>query len=252
MVYDVTIKAHEKDYYKLKLVVNSLKYLNPQPENIYIITNDGFLPKDTDYDNKLISILDNDVVPKIDKSKLKYRPGWSYANLVSITQDFTKNNYYFDVQADNFFTKQLDLFELNKPKLFQPVNYNQLHSPYFNFNEHFFNMKKCSQNTYIIEFIMYSKSHLNKLFECYKTKEQFIEKVYEEMNGTRYPADQEIFGNLICNYFSDDFVHVTNVTTIKTGCHYPEIIDEKTIENNLQQIKINYPEIYALSIHTWT
>jgi len=32
--YDVVIKAHYKDYHKLDLVVDSLKYLNPEPENI--------------------------------------------------------------------------------------------------------------------------------------------------------------------------------------------------------------------------
>ena len=40
--YDVVIKSHPKDYYKLDLVVESLQYLNPQPENVYILTPDGF------------------------------------------------------------------------------------------------------------------------------------------------------------------------------------------------------------------
>ena len=35
--YDVVIKSHPKYYYKLDLVVESLKYLNPQPKNIYIL-----------------------------------------------------------------------------------------------------------------------------------------------------------------------------------------------------------------------
>jgi len=113
-------------------------------------------------------------------------------------------------------------------------------------------MKKCNPDTYIIEFMMYSKSHLNKLYESYSSKENFIERIYNEMDELKYPADQEIFGNLMCNYFNEDFINVKNVLTLKTGCHYPEIIEEKIIESNLEYIKINNPEVYALSIHTWT
>ena len=47
MKYDVVIKAHEKDYHKLSLVVNSLQYLNPQPESVYIVSSDGFRPHGT-------------------------------------------------------------------------------------------------------------------------------------------------------------------------------------------------------------
>jgi hypothetical protein len=251
-LYDVTIKAHEKDYHKLKLVVNSLQYLNPEPENIYIISNDGYLPKDTNYNNKLISILDNNVIPKVDKEKIKYRPGWSFANLVSITQNITKNDYYLDVQSDNFFLKEIQLLENNKPKLFQPLNYHQAHDPYFNFNEYFFNMKHCSKNTYIIEFMMYNKILLNKLFESYGSREAFIEYTYDNIDNTKYPADQEIFGNLVCNYFNDEYVHVNNLPIIRTGYYYPQIIDEKQIEQTLESIKNTNPEMYAISIHTWT
>jgi len=138
-LYDVTIKAHEKDYHKLKLVVNSLQYLNPQPKN-----------------------------------------------------------------------------------------------------------------TYIIEFMMYNKILLNKLFESYGSREAFIEKVYHNIDETKYPADQEIFGNLVCNYFNDKYLHVNNFPIIRTGYHYPQMIDEKQIEQALEQIKNTNREMYAISIHTWT
>ena len=98
---------------------------------------------------------------------------------------------------------------------------------------------------------MYSKFHLNKLFEGYGSRENFIKRVYDDIDGTKYPADQEIFGNLICKYFNDDYIHVTKIPTLKTGCQYPEIIDEKTIENSLETIKLNHPEVFALSVHTW-
>jgi hypothetical protein len=120
MKYDVVIKAHNKDYHKLELVVDSLQYLNPEPESIYILTQDGFYPKNTIFDEKIVFIKDEQVTPYIDRSRLTHRPNWNWINLVSILQEFTENDLYLDVQSDNFFTKPIDLFDdQGRPKLFQ-------------------------------------------------------------------------------------------------------------------------------------
>ena len=144
--YDVVIKSHPKDYYKLDLVVESLQYLNPEPENIYILTPDGFYPKNTSYDSKIVYITDDQVSPFIDRSRLTHRPNWNWINLVSILQTFTSNDLYLDVQSDNFFVKEVNLFNSEGlPRIFQS-SYNNInnigHPPYFNFSQNVFDIPK--------------------------------------------------------------------------------------------------------------
>jgi hypothetical protein len=255
MKYDVTIKAHEKDYYKLDLVVDSLKFLNPQPENIYIISPNGFLPNVEKYNNKLKAVLDKDVIPFIDKNRLKYRPNWTWINLVSILQDFTENDLYFDVQSDNFFTRPIDLFDENgKPKLFQSTtnpNNNYGWPQYFNFSKKVFDLEKISMGySHIIEFIMYDKKLLKKIFEKYNSYEEMMDYIYDNINENSYPADQEIFGNLVEKYFKESYSFVPNAPIYLAGTH--EInTDKNFLEQYIQAVQTQLPNAIACSYHTW-
>lgn len=224
--YDVVIKSHPKDYYKLDLVVESLKYLKPQPENIYILTPDGFYPKNTSYDSKIIYITDEQVTPFIDRSKLTHRPNWNWINLVTIFQTFTENDLYLDVQSDNFFIKEIDLFnEDGKQKIFQS-SYNgcnnEGHKPYFNFSEKVFNLPKMNYGySYIIEFLLYDRKKLSKLLDGYSSFEELLKCCYNNVNQESYPADQEIYGNLLEKYFSSECEFVPNFPNVQLGDYTP-------------------------------
>ena len=256
MKYDVTIKAHQKDYHKLELVVNSLQYLNPEPENIYILTQDGFYPKNTLFDNKIVFIRDDQVTPYIDRSKLSHRPNWNWINLVSILQDFTENDLYLDVQSDNFFTKPIDLFdEYGKPKIFQstvnPGN-NIGHRPYFEFSEKVFDLEKVSDGySYIIEFLMYDRKLLKELFKKYDSIEKMLEIIYENVNDKSYPADQEIFGNLVEKHFPDKYCFVPNAPVYLDGVGDGLNVSQEYLKEYIKQVKIQRPDVIACSHHTW-
>jgi hypothetical protein len=256
MKYDVTIKAHQKDYHKLELVVNSLQYLNPEPENIYILTQDGFYPKNTLFDNKIVFIRDDQVTPYIDRSKLNHRPNWNWINLVSILQDFTENDLYLDVQSDNFFTKPIDLFdEYGKPKIFQstvnPGN-NIGHRPYFEFSENVFDLEKVSDGySYIIEFLMYDRKLLKELFKKYDSIEKMLEIIYENVNDKSYPADQEIFGNLVEKHFPDKYCFVPNAPVYLDGVGDGLNVSQEYLKEYIKQVKIQRPDVIACSHHTW-
>lgn len=252
--YDIVIKSHPKDYYKLQLVIESLGFLNPEPENIYILTPDGFYPKNTSFDSKIIYISDDQVTPIIDRNRLKQRPNWNWINIVSLFQTFTENDLYFDIQADNFFLKPLNLFDdSGRPRLFQSsengIN-NEGHRPYFQFSERVFNLPKMNKGySYIIEFLMYDRKILKKLFDGYSSFDIILEKIYTSIDAESYPADQEIFGNLVEKYFLDNYEIVPNFPIKIKGSHiapsYSELIQY------IGEIKKTYPEAYTCSYHTW-
>ena len=252
--YDIVIKSHPKDYYKLELVVESLRFLNPEPENIYILTPTGFYPKNTSFDSKIIYITDDQVTPEIDRNRLKQRPNWNWINIVSLFQTFTKNDLYFDVQADNFFLKPLNLFDdSGKPRLFQSsensIN-NEGHRPYFEFSERVFNLPKMNIGySYIIEFLMYDRKILKKLFDGYESFDTLLEKIYTSVDFQSYPADQEIFGNLVEKYFPNKYEIVPNFTTKIKGHHIAPSYDE--LIQYIEENKKNCPEAYSCSYHTY-
>jgi hypothetical protein len=256
MKYDVVIKSHKKDYHKLELVVDSLRYLNPEPTNIYILSPDGFYPRDTIFDSKIIYITDQQVTPFIDRSRLTHRPNWNWINLVSFLQDFTENDYYLDVQSDNFFTKPIDLFdESGKPKIFQstvnPGN-NIGHRPYFNFQEKVFDIPKVSQGySYIIEFLMYDKKILKEYInKKYSNFDDMMENIYINVNEQSYPADQELFGNLVEKYYPEKYIFVPNAPVHLDGVTNSDVSVEY-LKEYIKMIKKEKPEVIACSHHTW-
>ena len=256
MDYDVVIKSHVKDYHKLELVVDSLKYLNPEPDNIYIVSKENPYLKGTIFDSKIIFVKDDEITPFIDRERLKYRPNWAWVNLVSIFQDFTKNDYYFDVQSDNFFIRPIDLFDDNgRPKIFQstanPLN-NVGHRQYFEFSEKIFGLEKVSKGySYIIEFMMYDRKLLRKHFKKFSSLEEMMELIYENININSYPADQEIFGNLVEKYFPEKYCFVENFPVHLEGVPGHTQVSQEYIKKYIENIKLQRPEIIACSHHTW-
>lgn len=252
--YDVVIKAHPKDYFKLNEVINRLEFLNPMFENIYLVSPDGHIPS-SKYTDLIIPIKDEEVNPKIDKSKFLHRPNWAWVNLVSLTQEFTKNDLYFDVQSDNFFTKSIDLFNLaGKPRLFKTAvnpNNNSRWSGYFNFSRDVFGIDKITYgSSYIIEFMMYDKNKLIKLFDNFKDKNEMLEEAYKKIDDYNYPADQEIYGNLIEKHFKNDYEIVGPIQTILSG---DELLDQdfERVRSYIDMVERTYPDSAACSYHTW-
>jgi len=252
--YDVVIKSHKKDYYKLPYVISSLKHLRPAFDNIYLVSEDGYVP-DCDFMDKIIPIKDKEVAPYIDKSRFKYRYNWAWVNMLSLTQEFTKNDLYFDVQADQIFLKDIELFDGGgRPRIFTTkanMANNGEWTPYFNFSRDMFGIDKITHgSSYIIEFMMYDKNKLKKLYENYESKQSMIELSYESINPNSYPADQEIFGNLIEKDFSDQYEIVGPIETYITGKFAGEN-DPHEFLKYIEGIKQNYPNAIACSFHTY-
>jgi len=253
--YDITMKSHEKDYYKMPLTINSLKYLNPQPERIYIITPDGFAPKDNDYQNIIIPIKDEDAIPKIDKGQLRYRPNWVWANIMSFTQDITENDFYLDVQADTFFLKEINLLsDDGRPKLFKTQsnpnnNYNQDHS-FFKFSKAMFGIEKITLGeSYIIDYTMYNKTIGKEICSSIGTVDEMIKLLYLIVDDAHFPADGEIFGNYIEKNHENMYNISREINHVLTG-HEGAEPSIHAVEQWINACRSN-PELHSCTYHNW-
>jgi len=255
MNYDVTIKSHPKDYHKLNLVVESLSFLSPQPKNIYIISPDGFVPESEKYKDILVAVKDSEIVPNIDRDKFAERKNWAWQNSLSILQDITENDLYLDVQSDNFFIKEVELFDFEgKPKLFrsiQNLNNNAGWSPYFIFNKNVFDLDRTWNGySYIIEFMMYDKKILKDFFiNKFGSIDNLLLSMYENNNSFSYLGDQEFYGSLIESLYSSKYSFVDNTPVILDGSNND--ISAEFLKKYEDKVKKMYPETIAFSYHTW-
>ena len=173
-LYDVVIKSHPKDYNKLKYVIESLKYLHPQPEGIYLISPSGFVPLEYKDDQRIHSFRDEQVLPPVDKYRILHRAGWMYQMMISLFQSATKNDLYLDVCSDNFFVGDIDLFgEDGRPIFFQSPQRKQYHWPVFAFNKNVYGLPGRPNDkfhldkpdSFIVEFMMYNRKISRELLD---------------------------------------------------------------------------------------
>ena len=246
--YDVIIKSAPKDYSKLDYVIPSIRFLVPQPENIYIVSPDGYIPqKKNSYSDSLIAIKDEDVFFDIDRDKIPFRKNWVFATFIALFQDFTKNDYYLDIQADNIFTSEIELFSKNgNPRFFISREHDHYHMPYYNFSMKFFDLGRVYSSSFIIDFMLYKKSITRELLINYGSFERFFEISTEFINENCYPTDQDLYGNwCIQNKYGYEIIKDVNVNFV--GIYYPGKFSKLQI-NSLIKRSNKYS---ALSIHTW-
>lgn len=249
--YDVLIKSGPKDYQKLRHVINSIKYLNPQPNKIFLINPDGFRPDKTDYDEKLNIIRDSDVFPGCDRNKLKYRKNWIYAMFIAMFQNVTEQDYYLDIQADNFFVNPIELFTDGKPAFFISPQHNHHNPAYWKYSNIMFGLNNSLYNneSFIIDFMMYNKNITRELLKDYSNFNDFFDASCNIINKELYPADLEIYGNWCTKHHPDMYNIKRNIQTILNGKLYPENYSDEDIEFILQNS--DFKDIASISLHTW-
>lgn len=247
--YDVIIKSGKKDYVKLKLVINSIKFLNPQPSKIFLINPDGYKPEGTDYEDKIVVVKDEEVFPGCDRNKIRYRKNWCFATFIALFQDVTEQNYYLDIQSDNFFVKPIDLFTSdNKPIFFMSPQHSHYNPAYFNFSKKMFDLERVGDDSFIIDFMMYDKRITKKMLKNYNDFNHFFNIACYNINSNSYPTEQDCYANWCLKH--DLGYHVKkNVQTILMGKLFPLNYTEKEIIEILDKHK--YSDSVSISLHTW-
>jgi len=259
MKYDVVIKSHPKDYLKLKYVIDSVKYLIPQPEGIYLVTPDRYVPPG--YGAIVTPVMDKDVLPTIDRNRLKYRPNWFWQMMAGMFQTFTPNEYWLDLNSDRFFLKELNLFdELNNPIFFISSSHPQHHQPYFAFNQKVFGLEDRAvlggkyglgwNDSFVIDFMMYKKSIVKEMLDVYGGIDGFFDKCCEVINTDCNLGDYELYPSWCMTHHPNLYTIQTGVQTRITGKDDPDIYTEAEIVHEIEISKLN-KELIALSCHSW-
>jgi hypothetical protein len=209
-MYDIVIVSHEKDFNKIKFVVEYAEKNLSDFDSIHLIlTEKEFteLQLVKDKTTRPVFVHKEQDVIKLDFDRVHYRPNWIYQILLKMFQDVTLNDKFLILESDGIVNKELTFFEDNKTVFYLGLNHN-VHYPYFRFNESL-NIKKKYPHSLISEVMMYDKKMIKKLLEhcnC-ETKEDFIEKyIYNNLTHECYPADYELYGNFLYNFYPDEIL----------------------------------------------
>jgi len=244
MKMDVIIKSHPKDYVKLPYVIDSIKYVNPQPENIYLINPDRYSPLQ---DSRITVLKDSEVMPGIDRNKLSYRPSWLFAVIMAVWNDITENDYYLDIDSDNFFVNPIDFFEDEHPIFWMSPEHSHYCKPYFRFSEKLYGFGRLGTDSFIIDFMLYNKQIAREMRKDYKTFAEFYDRICELTTPECYIADKEIYPNYCLKYYPDLY-RIKNTHVILQGRKHPANYESQEIKNILTP---QYNEV-AITLHTWT
>ena len=248
--YDALIKVGRKDYAKLSHVIQTIKHLIPQPSKIFVISPDGVRPEGTSYDEKIVVVKDEDVFPGVDRDEIPLRKNWCFATFMALFQDVTEQDYYFDIQADNFFMKPLSLFkEDGTPIFFMSPQHSHYHQPYFNFSKKMFDLERVGDDSFIIDFMMYNKNITKELLAPYGSFEEFYKEACRNINKASYPTEQDCFANWCLKHHPGMYEVQKGVVTRLMGKNYPENYSGDEIEQILNSGM--YPDEVAVSLHTW-
>jgi hypothetical protein len=260
--YDVIIKSGEKDYVKLKHVINSLKFLKQQPEGIYLINPDRFLPSEYKDDKRITVYADKEVMPTWDRTRIKFRPSWCFQSLMAVFQEITPNDYYLDMQGDNFFVREFSLFtEDDKPIFFVSPQHKHFHPPYFIFNEKMFGISGRvgaewgigREDSFIIDFMLYKKSIAKEIPDLHGGIDKFFDRACEIINDKCHPSEQDLYPNWCLTKYPELYVVKMDTQIRIDGKDFPDNFTDDEILDRIKETQTN-PElsrVIALSCHTW-
>jgi len=248
MKYDIVIVSHEKDFHKIKFVVEYAdKNLDFEEIHLILSNRQSFDKKNElkDINHKIYYHNEEDIL-KIDKTKIRYRPNWIYQMYLKMFQNVTKNDNFLIIESDNIINKPLNFYDNGKTILY--LGRNQYHKPYFNFNMKMLNLERTYNHSFISEFMMYNKNIVKDM--VYKsncnTINEFINKSYDIIDNNCYPADYELYGNFCYKYYKNDYI----IKKINVSFNGRNEFNTWSYEDINKLINDN-KDIDSISFHTW-
>ena len=238
--YDLVIMCHPKDEIKLQYSLESCrKFLEPQPENIYVVSPVKLC------EPPIINILDEDAILYIDKEDIDYkRNNWIYQQFVKLCQDFTKNDKYLCVDSDLIFNRPIPIGDCSTLFI---SDRNQCHLPYFNFMYKYCGLEKQVGFTFINDFMMFDK---NICREIVNPIDEFLMFCNNNLDDDCLLSEFELYGNYICSRYPE-LINFKRTKTQLNGkpAHIPWLKEE--IENLIEVNKEN-KSLDLFTIHSWT
>ena len=248
--YDIVIVSHEKDFNNIKFIVE-YSQKNLKFDSIHLILSERKEFTDLDLiktltDKPVFLHLESNIL-KVDKSRINHRPNWIYQMLLKIFQDVTINDDFLIIESDCLILKEINFFEKDKTTLY--LCRDQNHTPYFNFNN-LLGFGREYEHSFISEFMMYNKQIVKDLLSKSNCKDvyDFLEIIYNNVNGNCYPADYELYGNFCIKYHREkiDVKHLNYNFFGRESSSNPFWTDSEItdlINTNLDK--------EVISFHTW-
>lgn len=236
MKYDLIIPVAQKDYVKLPICIERCRqYLNPQPENIYVVAKNVIKLEGTQF-------VQEESVFKFGPRDIRYRrPNWIYQQVVKLCQNFTKNSYYMCCDADLFFNKPIDMFVADKPVYYRTID--QHHQPYFNFMKTVFDLEKQVDHTFIADFTIFNKAVCREIIP---NPYSFLTILNEVLSEDCLIGEPEIYGNWIAKRYPNSFL-VERASVHMEGKFLPELYTTDEIRD-----KISGRDEDIIILHSWT
>jgi hypothetical protein len=236
--YDLLIVISPKDFNKLKFLITSIKNLNPQPENICVVS-----PSEIKEKHEGVTYFLDDEVLKFNRLKIKHRPNWISQQLIKLFQNVTPNENYLVIDSDIFINKKINIFDGDRPNFFMTLD--QTHKPYFKFLE-YFGIQKLHSHSFISE-IMFMNKNIIKNFLISKNYniDLFIEKSIEIIDQNCYISEFELYGNLVLS----NNPNLYNFKKINTKIFGKE---SEWLDQEIESLILLNKDLEIISYHTWT
>lgn len=242
---DLVIPVAEKDYNKLPYVIEAArKHLDV--ETIHVIAPSPEMIED----KGVVLHRDDDVLPYDRNEVVNYRPSWVFQQMLKVFQDVTENDWFLVIDADIVIDQPLPLWtDKGKPILY--LGRDQLHAPYFAFNERVLGFGKVYDYSFLSECTLYSKSLVREMLAfCNLTLDEFWAKVCEITHLGCKPADSELYGSYIVHEHPDLY-EIRKIKATLGGRYAAHIWTDAEIQAEISSARCRCPGVHLISLHSW-
>lgn len=236
MNYDVFIPCAQKDYIKLPFCINGLKNLNPQPDNIFIVS------KYKIYMNGITWINEREIIESVPEDIKYRRNNWIFQQILKMCQDVTQQ-WFLTIDSDLILKNPIELFDNNKP-IYRISNHTQFHKPYFSFMEEVFNLEKHVIPSFICDMMVFNKKICREIIPDEK---EFVRLLNLYISDDCLFSEFETYGNYIAARYPRSF-YCDTLKVDMYGKYLPDLYStEEVAELVNKETKSD-----AIVIHSWT
>ena len=247
-MYDVLIVIAEKDFNKLRYLVDSIERYLIGYRDIYVISNVE-IPA-----NKTIS----GIVYSTDSKVLDFnfgrlqgvnvgRKGWYVQQFIKLFQELTGNDYLV-IDADVILNRTIHVIEKDKPCFL--FGKNQYHEPYFTFMKNVLGLHKEYSCSFINEIMYFKRDMIRGMINSVAcNKYGFFELAINEINRINDASgfsEYETYGNFIVTNFPElyGYKYLKTKSFNKSRPWTNEEIEEK-------RDSFEHQDIDMLCMHSW-
>jgi hypothetical protein len=249
-MFDVLITLAEKDFLKLRFVVESIINNVEEVDNIYCVSNVKVPDTLKVLDVSVIYLLDEDVLD-FDFGKLidipNKRKGWYKQQFIKLFQRVTSDDYLV-VDSDIYFNKQINIIQGGRPTFL--FGKDQHHRPYFQFMKDLLDLGREYNFSFINEVMYFKWSIIQDMLDRLAvTKEGFFELAVKEINKLKDASgfsEYELYGNYVTKYFPDDYNYKHILTQGKAK---REIWTREEMMQYIESFKDSNTDI--IKMHSW-